>query len=71
MSIRKAQIAKSIADNFGLFVAIPTFVGWLAEKFFGSDGVTTTIATGIIIWMLYTELRVQDLTREVYRKRRK
>ena len=68
MERKLGDIFISILTKIGIWVAIPSIIGQILNYYFGYDPVIVTIISALVMWGVYTELRIQDLKKDSGRK---
>lgn len=67
--MKKSNIFKRFVGSFGWFTAIPAFIAWVGGKI-GYNEIFIFIVSVFLGWIIYTELRIQDLTKNRTRRKR-
>ena len=61
--MKKTQRFKSIASNVGWFTVFPAILASIAQ-YYGNDWMQIFIFSIFVVWIIYTEFRIQDLQRK-------
>lgn len=53
-----------IVANVGWFAGVPSLFSWIGGKY-GYNDTYVFVISALLVWIIYTELRIRDLTKEV------
>jgi len=70
IKMKKAKRFKSFLSNFGIFAGLPSFISWIGGRLFSYNELYVFLGSLTIIWMAYTEFRIQDLNKKSNNKRK-
>jgi len=68
--MRIAKRFKNILNRFLFWTGLPFLVGGLANQLLGYNFVYASIVSSVIIWIVNTELRIQDLNKKVFGRKK-